>query len=99
MRSKHLHMKGFSTSLGLLNVLLSASIEGMAVEVYANTVPTKRDFLKIIYTTYIDILYNLLTVQYMSNSNSHDHKELDFDCGTPVIKQNYENPSFVVSYK
>ena len=29
-------------SLGLLNVLLSASIEGMAVEVYANTVPIKK---------------------------------------------------------
>ena len=31
-------------SLGLLNVLLSASIEGMAVEVYANTVPVKKGF-------------------------------------------------------
>ena len=33
-------------SLGLLNVLLSASIEGMAVEVYANTVPIKKGYLK-----------------------------------------------------
>ena len=52
-------MKGFSISLGSLNVLLSASIEGMAVEVYANTVP-KKGFFKIIYT-YIDISDNLCT--------------------------------------